>query len=87
MSVQDSGRPDPSPESRGGKVARRLLEAKLRFGFVVFGVLVALEVAEYVLGVTMKTGAWPFLAILATIAAWPIVHYFMHIMQLKRPKE
>ena len=61
--------------------------AKLRLGFVVLGVLMALEVSEYILGVTMKSGAWPFLAVLAVISAWPIVHYFMHIMQLKRPEE
>jgi hypothetical protein len=47
----------------------------------------ALEVSEYVLGVTMKSGALPFLAILAVIAAWPIVHYFMHITQLWRSEE
>lgn len=66
---------------------RSTLEAKLRFGFFVFGILMLMEVLEYALGVSMKSGSWPFLAVLAVIAAWPIVYYFMHIMRLKRPEE
>ncbi|MBI2918633.1 MAG: hypothetical protein HYY01_11680 [Chloroflexi bacterium] len=63
------------------------MKPKLRLGFVVFGVLVAIEVAEYVLGTSIQKGVWPFLAVLAVIGAWPIVNYFMHIKQLWRPEE
>jgi hypothetical protein len=63
------------------------LSRRLRLGSIVFGVLVALEVTEYAVGVTMGSGAWPYLAMLAVIAAWPIVHYFMHITHLRPPRE
>jgi hypothetical protein len=63
------------------------LKAKMRLGFIVFGVMLTLEVTEYTVGVTMKSGAWPFLAILAVMAAWPIVNYFMHITHLWRSEE
>lgn len=63
------------------------LRARLRLGSIVFGVLVAIEVTEYTVGVTMKSGNWPFLMALAPIGAWPIVRYFMHIKQLWRPRE
>lgn len=70
-----------------GTVVQPNLRARLRVGFVVFGVLVAIEVTEYIVGVTMRGGAWPLLGILALIGAWPIVRYFMHIKQLWRPRE
>jgi hypothetical protein len=59
----------------------------MRLGLVVFGVLMAIEILEYVLGVNMRGGAWPYLALLALVGAWPIVRYFMHIEQLWRPEE
>ena len=63
------------------------LEAKMRLGLAVFGALVVIEIVEYAVGVTLRGGAWPYLAILAVVGAWPIVYYFMHILQLWRPKE
>lgn len=63
------------------------LGLKLRLGFIVFGVLMVIEVVEYVLGTTMKSGNWPYLGLLAIIGAWPILQYFMHILELKRHKE
>ncbi len=63
------------------------LGSKLRFGFIVFGILVAIEVVEYALGTMLKSGAWPYLLLLAMLGAWPIVQFFMHIRQLWRPKE
>jgi len=63
------------------------LEGKLRFGFVVLGILIALEITEYVVGTTIKSGAWHYLAVLAVIGAWPILQYFMHITHLWRPEK
>jgi hypothetical protein len=59
----------------------------MRLGLIVFGVVMAAEVIEFVVGVNMKGGAWPFLAVLAVIGAWPIVRYFMHVTQLWRHEE
>ncbi len=67
---------------RHGSLANRL-----RVGVVVFVALLALEVVEYIVGVTIHRGAWPFLAVLAVVGAWPILHYFMHITQLWRSGE
>ncbi|MBI4299316.1 MAG: hypothetical protein HY666_06120 [Chloroflexi bacterium] len=66
---------------------RTELPSKMRLGFIVFGVLIVIEIIEYVLGVNMKGGAWPLLAVLAVIGAWPIVQYFMHFTQLWRREE
>ena len=63
------------------------LRFKLRLGLIVFGVLLVIEIVEYVLGTTMKTGNWPYLGLLAIIGAWPILQYFMHIFELRRHKE
>jgi len=63
------------------------LSAKMRLGLVVFVVLIAIEILEYALGVTIKHGNWRILAPLAVIGAWPIVRYFMHVKQLWRPEE
>lgn len=63
------------------------LKKKLRLGFVVLGVLMVIEVIEYILGTAIQKGSWPFLGVLALIGAWPILYYFMHIKQLKRPEE
>ncbi len=63
------------------------LAAKLRLGFYVFGVLMVIELIEFVIGTRVKNGAWPFLGVLAVIGAWPILRYFMHLPQLWRHKE
>ena len=63
------------------------LKARLRLGFIVFGALMVIEIAEYVLGTMMKTGSWPYLGLLAIIGACPILHYFMHVLELRRHKE
>lgn len=62
------------------------LRGKLRLGYIVFGILIVIEVTEYLVGTTMRSGAWPYLAILALVGAWPILYYFMHINQLKHPR-
>lgn len=54
---------------------------------MVFAVLIALEIAEYVLGTAIKSGGWLVLAPLAIIGSWPIVRYYMHINQLRHPEE
>ncbi|MBI2936105.1 MAG: hypothetical protein HYY31_04780 [Chloroflexi bacterium] len=76
--------PGNRAETKGLKAQR---EAKMRLGLVVFGVLMVIEVVEYALGVTIRRGAWPYLAVLAPIGAWPIVRYFMHVPQLWRHEE
>ncbi|MBI4289168.1 MAG: cytochrome C oxidase subunit IV family protein [Chloroflexi bacterium] len=63
------------------------LQRKLRLGYVVFGVLMVIEIVEYVVGTGLRSGNWPYLGILAIVGAWPILRYFMHIQQLRKPKE
>ena len=63
------------------------LGAKLRLGLVVFGILMVIEIVEYVVGTTLHSGAWRILAPLAVVGAWPIVRYYMHINQLKHLEE
>ena len=60
---------------------------KMRLGLYVFGVLMVVEVVEYLVGTGIKKGAWPYLAALALIGAWPILYYFMHVTGLWRTKE
>ncbi|MBI2165575.1 MAG: hypothetical protein HYU29_04135 [Chloroflexi bacterium] len=72
---------------RSGPKSKPELGAKMRLGLVVFGVLMAIEIIEYLVGTSVRAGAWPFLAILAAIGAWPIVRYFMHIPQLWQREE
>lgn len=63
------------------------LAAKTRLGVIVFAVLVVLEVVEYVVGVNIKHGSWPFLTVLAVLGSWPILNYFMHLPQLWHREE
>ncbi|MBI3952985.1 MAG: hypothetical protein HY330_00555 [Chloroflexi bacterium] len=63
------------------------LAARLRTGWAVLGLLMVIEVVEYVLGVTMQRGAWLILAPLAIVGAWPIVQFFMHLPQLWHREE
>ncbi len=60
------------------------MKGKLRIGYFVFGSLIAVKVAEYFVAAIFRSGAWPYLAILALAGAWPILYYFMHIRQLWR---
>ncbi len=62
------------------------LKGRLRLGYIVFGVLVGMKVAEYLIGTRLRSGAWPYLAILAVVGAWSILYYFMHIHQLSGPR-
>ena len=63
------------------------LKSKFRLGYIVFVVLVATKIVEYLVGTRLHGGALPYLAILALIAVWPILYFFMHINELRRPKE
>lgn len=63
------------------------LRAKLRLGFFVFGALVTLDVVKYIVGVSVKSGSWPYMAIFAVTAASTILYFFMHISHLWRPRE
>ena len=60
---------------------------KTRLGVIVFAGLIVLEVVEYMVGVAIKHGNWPIMAVLALIGAWPIAWYFMHLPQLWRREE
>lgn len=66
---------------------RSALAAKTRLGIAVFVVLMVLEIVEYIVGVQLKHGNWPIMAILALIGAWPILWYFMHLSQLWHREE
>ncbi len=55
---------------------------KLRLGLIVAGALIAIKIAEYFVGVDINPGATPYLVVLALIAAWAILNYFMHISEL-----
>lgn len=57
---------------------------RLRLGYIVFGALVGIKIAEYLLGTRFLRASWPYLAILALVGAWLILYYFMHIHQLWR---
>lgn len=63
------------------------LSTKLHVGLFVFVALMAIEVVEYLVGTRLRQGNWTLLGILAVIGAWPILSYFMHIMQLRRSGE
>lgn len=60
------------------------LRGKLRAGYMVFGALIGIKIAEFLIITLIRSGAWPYLAILALAGAWPILYYFMHIRQLWR---
>ena len=57
---------------------------KLRTGYFVFGGLVGIKIAEYLLSRFVSTGVWPYLLILALVSAWLILYYYKHISQLWR---
>ena len=59
----------------------------MRLGLWVFLTLMVVEIVEYMVGVSLTRGAWPFLAILAVPGAGFILYYFMHIQQLWRREE
>lgn len=63
------------------------LKRKARVGLIVLGALVFLKIVEYVIGVTITAGSWPWLAISAVVGAWLILRYFMHIGQIRHPGE
>lgn len=66
---------------------RPALRAKFRLGLGVLLALMVIEIAEFTLGNSMRSGAWPFLALLAIPGSGLIIYYFMHIAHLWRPKE
>ena len=61
------------------------LRHRLRIGYYVFGVLITIKVAEYLVTKGIRSGAWPYLTVLALAGAWLIIYYFMHISQIWRP--
>ncbi len=60
------------------------LGSKLRLGYIVFGALIAIKIGEYLVATAIRTGAWPYLLILALVGAWPILYYLMHISKIWR---
>ncbi len=63
------------------------LRRKMMIGFAVFGALVAIKVVEYFVGTRVKSGGWPYLAVLAFAGAIPILYFFMHINDLGKSKD
>lgn len=60
---------------------------KMRLGAWVFGGLILLDVAEYVVGVRMRSGALAPMALLAAPSVWLIARYYMHIDQIRERGE
>lgn len=61
------------------------LGKKLKRGLIVFGVVMVIEIVEFVIGVRMTKDNWLVLAPFAFVGAWPIVQYFMHIGHVRHP--
>ncbi len=59
----------------------------IRLGLLVFVILMVVEIIEYAVGLKVKRGNLPILAVLAVPGAGFIIYYFMHIPQLWRRKE
>ena len=57
--------------------------ARTRTGWLVFVSLAVLTIIEFLIGAYVQPSAL-YLTITAIIKGWMIVHYFMHIMQLRR---
>ena len=55
---------------------------RLWVGYMVFGALVSIKIAEYVIATRVRVGDWPYLAALALASAWLIIYYYKHIRQL-----
>lgn len=53
-----------------------------RLGISVFAALVALKGIEFVIGVSLQSGAALLVALSALVSAVLILNYFMHIQQL-----
>lgn len=87
MTRGPAGKGTTSAGDGGGAVHRRGLAPRLRFGYVVFAALLVTEVIEFAMGTRVKKGSWPFLLVLAAVGAWPIVSYYMHVTELRHPKE
>lgn len=62
------------------------VKGRLRVGFIVFGVLAAIKIAEYALATVMHKGVCPYLAILAIISAALIAYFYKHIYELWRSR-
>ena len=68
-------------------MAKSGTKRKLKLGYVVFVILVVTKIVEYLIGTRLHSGALPYLALLAVLASWIILYYFMHIGELRSPEE
>ncbi|MEK7872626.1 MAG: hypothetical protein AAB502_02060, partial [Chloroflexota bacterium] len=59
-----------------GTVKSADLRKKLKRGLIVFGVVMVIEIVEFMIGVRMTKDNWLVLAPFAFVGAWPIVQYF-----------
>lgn len=59
------------------------LRRKMRLGSIVFAGLLVLEVVEFVVGITMKTGALIPMILLGIPSGWLILRFYMHVRQLR----
>ncbi len=71
--------------AKQGTVKSADLQKKLKRGLIVFGVVMVIEIVEFMIGVRMTKDNWLVLAPFAFVGAWPIVQYFMHIGHVRHP--
>lgn len=64
----------------------RKRETAIRLGVKVLAGLVALDIAEYVVAVTMDHVLIPMI-VLALPQAWLILRFYMHVRQLRHAEE
>ncbi len=60
---------------------------KMRRGLVVIVILAVLTVIEFIIAISLDTGRFGLLTVIALIKAWFILDYFMHISQLWKTEE
>ena len=71
------------PETnKTGAPSADISRRRMRTGFIVFGVLLLIKVAEYLIFTGIRSGAWPYLLALAVLSAGLIAYYYKHIRQL-----
>jgi len=62
----------------------KLLNNKLRAGYLVFAALIIIKIGEYLLTTYIPKGGLPYLAVLAVSSAGLIIYYYKHIGDLWR---
>jgi hypothetical protein len=55
---------------------------RLRTGYIVFGLLAGLKIADYLVSKAVPAGAWTYLGLLAIASAGLIIYFYMHSNEL-----